>query len=743
MNIDEVFQTAVKSHQAGDYQHARNLYEEIINIQPDHSCALHYLGVLCLQQGNFDCAIQYIEKALQVNPNDSNAYYNLGIAFQNRRFFNEAVRAYQKAIELNPDNTDAYVNIGVIYKEKGRLDDAILSYRKALYLNPEHLAALYNLGYALQMRKQFDEAIAYFQKTLRMNPHLLASYQNLGLIYQEKGLLEQAMECFQKVLQIDSSFPDAHVALASVFHANGQLDEALVHFTKAIELKADSANAYYGLGIVLKEMGRTDEALTAFEKALEYSPDFLQARWAHCIACLQPVYQNEASIHDTRTRYTQELLKLYSMISSLSDQDIEALSDAIGSIQPFYLTVQGLNDRDLQKIYGELVCKIMALRYPEFAELPRRFLKTEREALRIGFVSMFFNWHSVWKIPLRGWIENLDRKKFIVHGYHTGRKKDASTEVARQLCDRYVEDISSFKDMCRIIRDDNLHALIYPEIGMDPVSLKLASLRLAPVQCTSLGHPDTTGLPTIDYYLSSDLMEPPDADQHYTEKLVRLANLGFFYSTFEVPQVKLSRPVLGLKEHSVVYLCSHSLFTHLPQYDFIYPRIALEMNTSQFVFIAHKNKTVTSQFYSRIKDAFSRMGLNVDEYVMILHRLDQERYHALNRLSDVFLDTIGWSANNSTFEALDCNLPVMTLPGALMRQRHCAGILSMMGLTETIASSVDEYIEIAVRLGRDSEWRSHIAEKIQMSKHKIYRDEDSIRALEEFLFKAVEVQSNA
>ena len=57
---------------------------------------------------------------------------------------------------------------------------------------------------------------------------------------------------------------------------------------------------------------------------------------------------------------------------------------------------------------------------------------------------------------------------------------------------------------------------------MDELSLQLAAQRLAPVQCNSLGHPETSGLPTIDYFLSSDLMEPLDAARHYTERLVRL-----------------------------------------------------------------------------------------------------------------------------------------------------------------------------------------------------------------------------
>src|SRR5262249_58393548 len=80
-----------------------------------------------------------------------------------------------------------------------------------------------------------------------------------------------------------------------------------------------------------------------------------------------------------------------------------------------------------------------------------------------------------------------------------------------------------------IILADALHILIYPEIGMGPVAAQLAAQRLAPAQCNFAGHPETSGYPTLDYFLSSELMEPPDGQQHYTERLVRLPNMSTYY----------------------------------------------------------------------------------------------------------------------------------------------------------------------------------------------------------------------
>jgi protein O-GlcNAc transferase len=102
-------------------------------------------------------------------------------------------------------------------------------------------------------------------------------------------------------------------------------------------------------------------------------------------------------------------------------------------------------------------------------------------------------------------------------------------------------------------------------------------------------------------------------------------------------------------------------------------------------------------------------------------------------LSDIFLDSIDWSGCNSTFEAVACDLPIVTLPGKLMRGRHSSAILTMMGLKKTVASDLDEYIKLAVRLGLDMEWRKQISEEVAANKHLVYRDKTCIIALEDFL----------
>ena len=704
MNIDEAFSLMGDYYKSGNVREAERICKEVLMVYPTNVEFLCFLGEIYYQEENYDLSLEYFQKALHLHPAEASINYNIGNVLRKKGHADEAAAFYVKAVQINPILYEAYHNLGIIMMGKRQIDDAIRYFQEALKLNPNFFNSYYYLGIAFQGKGQLDEAIDCLKKTVQMNPTDYEAFDKLGIAFQEKGQLNEAITCFKKAVQLNPNFIDA----------------------------------YNDLGITLMEQGKNDEAIAAINKALDLKPNCFRTQLAKCMSQLHIIYPDQSSIEISRKRYEEELLKLKNVISIEEPQDIEAAAEAIGTVHPFYLTYQGLNDLNLQRIYGELTCKIMALRYPQLAQTPPMPSKIHNEPLRVGIISRFFYRHSVWKIPIKGLIENLDRKRFSLYGYFTGRKKDSETEIARSYFVRFIEDVYSFEQLCQTIRHDNLHVLIYPEIGMDHMTVKLAALRLAPIQCTSLGHPDTTGFPTIDYYLSSALMETPDADSHYTENLIRLPNLSFSYKPLEVPTFTTSREILGLPEKAVLYLCSQSLFKYLPQYDEVFPRIARNVSNCKFLFISNPSEYVTQQFRQRIKWIFDQWNINLNDYVLFLPRLDAGQYHGINLLCDIFLDSIGWSGNNTTFEAVACNLPIVTLPGTLMRARHCFAILRMMGLTETFATTVDEYIEIASQLGRNVQWRHDISEKIKTQKYRIYQDRQCITALEDFLVQEVE-----
>jgi predicted O-linked N-acetylglucosamine transferase (SPINDLY family) len=272
---------------------------------------------------------------------------------------------------------------------------------------------------------------------------------------------------------------------------------------------------------------------------------------------------------------------------------------------------------------------------------------------------------------------------------------------------------------------------------MAPITLQLAALRLAPIQCKGWGHPVTTGLPTIDYYLSSDLMEPDNAAGYYSESLVRLPNLALCYRPPKLPEKPKTRQALRIPDHRFVYLSTQSIFKYLPQHDDIYPKIAAAVPQACFVFISNESESATARFRSRLKKAFLHYGLDADQFCCFSKRLNFEDFLGLNTAADVLLDSLEWSGGKTTLEALSCGLPVVTLPGRFMRGRHAYAMLRMMGWDDTIADDKDGYCAIAIRLAKEPLFLSQTKAFITRNRFKLYHDHSFINALESFYRSAI------
>jgi protein O-GlcNAc transferase len=513
----------------------------------------------------------------------------------------------------------------------------------------------------------------------------------------------------------------------------GRRDDAIAQYETALTIDPGSFMAHYNCGVALRGQTRIAEASAHFARAFALKPDFLEAELALCMAELPALYEDESDIAERREAYAGRLARLCADVENASAP--AALADAIGSHQPFYLPYQGCNDRELQSLYGSLVCKVMAAKYkvPAFPKPPG-----PHEPIRLGIVSGFFRHHSNWKIPVKGWLKMLDRNRFHVSGYYTSAERDDETDAAAALCDRFAQGPLSLDAWRRTILDDAPHVLIFPEIGMDKVSAQLAAQRLAAVQCCSWGHPVTSGFPTIDYFISSDLMEPAGAAAHYSEQLIRLPNLSIYYEPADLPPISIGREELGLRPDAVVYWCCQSLPKYLPQFDGIFARIAAEVPGSQFTFIEFGGgKGVTEMFRARLERAFSAVGLNAGDYCIFLPRLTPDRFIAAIGQCDVVLDSIGWSGCNSILESLAHNLPIVTLTGKMMRGRHTAAILDKMDVHHTTARTINEYVSIASFLGRTVAKRTELSTEIANKKHRVYRDRTCIAALEAFLDEAV------
>jgi protein O-GlcNAc transferase len=752
--IEELLKQALSLEILQQFVEAEAKYKEIINWDNHHTIAYHNLGMVYYAMARYNDAIAMLGKSLSLNPDIGLHHYSLGLVLEKLGNISQAIAAYQKAIALNPQFPDAYNNFGNILSKSGLLDQAESLYRQAIAANPHHFGSYLNLGNGLIVKSQIDAAIEVYQKALQIKPHDLDILYNLGVAFDRKN--EQAKAAFyfgdyayrqgnyaDAIIQYEKFLVDRigdidiYLALAECYKAFNQQESVIKAYQEGLRHYPTSTELYLRLILVLQRFGRLQEAITVAKNAIELLPNDLALKLEK--QRLEPIiYEVTEEVDFYRNKFAQQLTSLIQETSLGTDLDKKNALKGIGYRTNLHLPCQGKNDLELQKQYGQFVHEIMVANYPEYDQPLAMPPVGADEKIRIGYVStnMINNNGAKW---LLGWIKNFNKQDFAIYCYYIGVPKDLITKQFHIYSDAFYHLPGNIEVVCQQIADDKLHIIVYPDVCQHPDSTKLAALRLAPVQCTAWGHPVTSGIPTLDYYLSSELMEPPNAQEHYSEKLILLPNIGLCYPKPALPTNSKERFYFQLRDDAVVYLSCQSLWKYLPQHDYIFAAIAQRIPESQFAFIKSDiSQFMNDKFWKRLQKAFASFGLNSEEYCVMLPPLPHTDYLNLNLVSDIFLDTFSWSGGNTTLEAIACNLPVVTCPGEFMRGRHSYGILKMLGVTETIAKDEAEYIEIAVRLGLDKQWRQSMIQQIMQNHDRLYEDKTCVEALEAFYQRVVQ-----
>ena len=626
----------------------------------------------------------------------------------------------------NPDLLHVIRVLGGQLLETGFPEEAGGCFARVVAQAPDDLEALYQWGRCLYVNVDLEKAREVVEALVQLVPQAGNAHLLLGNIHQKAGEHEAAEACHREAVRVQPELVVAWHNLGNSLRAQRRLAEAEGAYREALKRDPDHASSMRHLGLTLAAQNQAEEAVELFDVAVKREPDSLAGAWQNA-RVLPLVYRDAAQMDRFWTRYREHLLALGEQVDLESK---EGANDALNSIiDAFQLHYQARNDKDLQEIHGALVHRILSARYPEFSG-PIPVPDVTGRKIRVGFASSVIRTHTVMKL-FGGWMEQLDRTAFSVYGYHIGEFTDAVTDAFADICEEFHHKKGDVEGLATEIRRDEIDVLIYPELGMDAQVLKLAALRLAPVQMVSWGHPITTGLPTIDCFLSSDLMEPQGGEAHYSESLVRLPGVSVCLKPTDPGTPARDRAALGLPEDVPLFLCPQSLFKLLPTDDVLFARIAAEAPEAHFVFLAHNSGRVTADLLVRLGAAFEAKGVDFDSRVHLLGRQDWRGYLDMNLACDVLLDAPSWSGGVTTLEGIACGLVPVTCPGPMMRMRHTAAILEQAEVTQTIAIDADAYVQIATRLVQDPDWRREIAGALAENRHRLEQDLTCVRALEQ------------
>jgi len=540
-------------------------------------------------------------------------------------------------------------------------------------------AQLVRDGVAAHQQGRLAEALQSLRRAAELEPGSAAVWNHLGNLHQDLGDQSAAVSCYQRAVALQPGFAAVHQNLGVLYASWGEPHEALRHFELAQQAQPQAMNLVLGATV------------------------------------LPIIYDSADDVRTWRGRLVDRVRALVEAPVVINTADTLIPTH-------FGMAYQGENDRDvmqdLARVYRGVSCCEPAV---------DGRLRPRGPRIRVGFLSAHFRDHTIGRLNLSR-IQRLSRREFEVTVISLGSSSDPMAQAFREAADRFVSAPRHPAAARRMIAELELDILVFADVGMDALTQTLAYSRMAPIQCVTWGHPDTTGSPAIDYFVSSRLLEADDADQHYSEQLVRLPNMGVCYARPTRSGTARSREFFGLDPAPHVYLCPQTLFKFHPEFDEVLRGILESDPLGDLVVLEGRVPNWTAQLRRRWARTLPDGGRRV-RWVAAQPNAD---FLELLARADVILDPFPFGGGNTTYEALAVGTPVVTYPGRFLRGRISDALYHRMGMRTLVAADSDQYIALAVRLATDPEFSQIIRQQIAETSPTLYDNQEDITAWQDF-----------
>ena len=496
---------------------------------------------------------------------------------------------------------------------------------------------------------------------------------------------------------------------------------------KIIKINLKETNALNMLILVLEEQDKIEEAKQFINIGL--NNNLLNDHWKIKKELLIPMIKND----------TDEIIKFRSNIDKFIEEILNNQNDYNFNINDhlikppqFGLSYDQFDNLEINKKSVTLFRKI----YPELNQV-YLYKNAPSSKIKIGFISEYLTDHTIGKL-FKGIILKIDKKKFEVFVFHSEQTRKGSIldDLINAENKGIIKNIflpKDFKQKQISILDEKLDILFYPEIGLSLQLYFLSYIRLAKYQVTSWGHPETTGNDSIDYFISSKLIESENSDKNFSEKLICSESLPMFYYR---PEVKNILSVEKINKMNL-YSCPQTLFKLHPDFDKIIEGIQKKDKNSIFYFIKDPKKTLYNIFINRLK---KNSKINTDR-IHFLEKMNWEEYINHCGRSSVLLDPLYFGAGNSFYESMFYGTPTITMPTNYTKSRLVLGAYNQMKISDMklnpVVKTIDEYVNTAVEIANN---RNLIDIKHQFklkAESSLYENEKSITDLESVLDKIV------
>ena len=623
------------------------------------------------QSGQLQQAESIYHQILQENPNHPDALNLSGLIAHQTGNNVKAADLINKAILNNPKNPDYYYNLGIVLSALGKWKDAIQAYRQTLCQKPDYFEALNNLGNILREHGNTENAIKIYNKALTLKPDCAEVWNNLGNVLKEMGQIKNAIENYKKAIQIKPDYAEAWNNLGSSMFEQNRFKDAIEHYRHALKLKSDYAEAWDNLGGVLEVIGEFKPAIESCRQALKHKPDYVKA------------FSN----------------LLYLLSYNVLCSPTEILEE----------------HQNWDRIHGE--------KYKTHA-FSHTKSKNPNKRLRIGYVSPDFRKHAL-SFFFEPILKNHDRSRVEVYCYSHVSKPDGVTERLKKMADEWCSTIEmSNKEVAQKIYGDEIDILIDLAGHTAKNRLVIFTFKPAPVQATYLGYCNTSGLNSMDYWITDTILHPEDTVELAVEEIIRLQRCWICY------QPPADAPEIIPETHadnSITFGSFSNLSKLSNEVVGCWSQLLKDVSDSRLVLKARQ--LVDPFIQERILTQFAQHGIDSNRITLLP---DTPSYMDEYNKIDIALDTFPRTGGVTTADALWMGVPVITLAGQRYIERQGASILNAINLDELITSTPEEYIIRAATLAKDYKRRVELKASLRerMTQSPLCNGRDMAQALE-------------
>lgn len=623
-------------------------------------------------------------------------------------------------------NIQSEIQQAVSLHQRGRLAEAAQRYVALLKRRPKDAGLLHLFGLLRYQTGDYAPAREMIERAIDIDAGHAVMHFNLGKVLTDMGHAKLACDSYRKAALLDPESSAPYANLAKNLNAQLQYRDAIDAGLTALARNPKDIVAHQALASAYRHTAETESARAHLRQAHAISGKF---EFLVKEALLTPPMNDSvADIEAVREKFFDDLERL-----SVSGGRVGHPPTDIG-MTTFYTSYHGLCNRDQAMKLAHVFLK--ACPELDFVAEHCRNYSGPKARIKVGFISAYMHHHSIGKTT-RGIIAHLDRDQFeVVAIFIAPFVDDDISRFIKEHSDASVVVPLQLQGARKAIEELKLDILFFQDIGMEPFSYFLAYSRLAPVQCVSFGHPDTTGIPNMDWFVSSDLYEIESAQEHYSERLFLLEQcptLAYYYKP-QLPAQPAGREQFGLPAGKNIYLCPQTLFKLHPDFDPIVAAILRSDPNGCLVII----EGVVKEWVARFLERMRKLDAEIVNRVIVLPFVPTAMFTALVASADLMLDTIHFNGMNTSLEAFSVGTPVVTMPTDLQRGRHTAGMYAAMGMHDVVAVTPEDYVRIAVELGTDRSKRDALSRRILEANNCLFQNPQVVREFERFFRVAIE-----